>query len=121
MQWDQTQTENGFCVPTSIAMVASEFAGHEIDAQTAVDEAEQLGYLTQDSSGNWSGLDINQGQDLLEHLGVPCHVENGTIDTLRQYLDEGKAIVLGDQLQRHLGPEQRRRPRAGPARSTTRS
>jgi hypothetical protein len=95
VQWDQTQTENGFCVPTSIAMVASEFAGHEIDAQTAVDEAEQLGYLTQDSSGNWSGLDINQGQDLLEHLGVPCHVENGTIDTLRQYLDEGKAVVLG--------------------------
>jgi hypothetical protein len=95
LQWAQIQTENGFCVPTSIAMVASEFAGHEIGAQSAVTEAEQLGYLTRDGAGNWSGLDIQQGQDLLEHLGVACHVESGTLDTLRQYLDEGRAIVLG--------------------------
>lgn len=84
------QSENGFCVPASVAQIVAEYSDQGVSESVFVDRAIELGYLTYDeSSGVWSGLTIQQGEDLLESFGVQATVETGSIETLDAYLDQG--------------------------------
>jgi hypothetical protein len=94
LQWAETQTQDGGCLPTSVAMIASEFSGTHVPESDVVSLAEQDGYTSADASGNLAYMSLDQGQNLLEAYGIPSHVENGTTDSLRQYLDQGRSIVL---------------------------
>lgn len=91
------QAENGFCVPASVAMIVAEFTGADGAAaleDDTVGAAVELGLLT-GGPGDWSGLTADQAEVLLEHFGVEAHVETGSADALRQYLDEGRSVMVG--------------------------
>lgn len=85
------QSENGFCVPASVAQIVAEYSDEPITDETVfVQRAIDLGYLTYDETGvGWSGLTIEQGEDLLESFGVEASIETSTVDELDAYLDQG--------------------------------
>lgn len=92
--WAQAQTEDGFCVPVSVAMIASEMTGETHSEAETVQAAIELGLLTQGEDGTWSGMTAQGAEVLLEHLGVPAHVEDANgIDTIRQHLDAGNGVI----------------------------
>jgi hypothetical protein len=71
-QFWQQQTENGYCAPTAVAIVLSEFAGKDFDGSIFVQRAKDLGYLSTDANGAWSGLHPDQIESLFESFGVPA-------------------------------------------------
>jgi hypothetical protein len=72
-QFWQQQTENGYCAPTSIAMIVSEMRGTRLDAQQFVDQAIDLGVLN-GSPGDWKGLTLDGAQQLFQSFGVSSTV-----------------------------------------------
>lgn len=92
-QWGQVQTENGYCGPVSIAMVLSELTGVPRDetqmVQAAIDRDMLVG-----EPGAWIGMVVQDVATLLTEYGAPSHVETGTLDSLRTYLDQGRDIIL---------------------------
>ena len=93
IQYWREQTENGLCAPNSVAMIVEEFSGVELPEQAFVDAAVGLGLLD-DTGEGWSGMNVYQTEQLIEHFGIPAHVEQGTIETLEGYLDEGRDVIL---------------------------
>lgn len=94
LQWSIHQSENGFCMPASVAMIASEMTGHPVTEASAVASGIGLNLLDGEP-GSWTGMNAQEGEQLLEHFGVPAHTEQGDLNDLRQYLDEGRGIILG--------------------------
>jgi hypothetical protein len=96
--WIQ-QSENGFCAPSSVAMIVAEYTDQPMDQTVFEQRAVDLGYLTYDEAGGtgWSGMTVEQPADLLESFGVPATVQTGTVDGLDELLDQGyNAIVAID-------------------------
>ncbi len=93
LRWAQVQSENGYCVPVSVAMVVSEITGVIHNEHELVDRSIEMGILYGEP-GNWLGMTAEGAVDLLQSYGITADVEYGSLDTLRQYLDEGREIVL---------------------------
>ncbi|WP_454299462.1 hypothetical protein [Salana multivorans] len=68
----QFQEENGFCAPTSVAIIFSEMFGQTLPKEIFVERAIELGLLDWTADG-WSGLDIPSIEQLMEKLRRPCH------------------------------------------------
>jgi len=87
------QHYNGYCMPSSITQVIEAQSGEHIHSYDLVErEAAKLGLPRTEFT-------MEQGQELLENLGVPCHVVTAgnpttAIDDLANYLHEGRSIVL---------------------------
>lgn len=95
--WAQSQTQDGFCVPVSCGMVVSEMLGRPLDQHfetEMVGAAVDMGLLTQDDKGQWSGMGVDGAVQLLEHYGIPAHTEQGDMSKLETYLDEGRGVIL---------------------------
>ena len=67
----QFQEENGFCAPTSVAIIFSEMFGQTLPKEIFVERAIELGLLDWTADG-WSGLDIPGIEQLMESFGVPA-------------------------------------------------
>jgi Peptidase_C39 like family len=93
VQWGQIQTENGYCGPVSIAMVLSELTGVPRDETQMVQAALDRDMLVGEP-GAWIGMYVQDVATLLTEYGAPSHVETGTLDSLRTYLDHGRDIIL---------------------------
>jgi predicted double-glycine peptidase len=74
-QFWQQQTENGFCAPTSVAILISELTGQNLDASQFVQRAIDLGLLTEGGQfDGWSGMTVTQTEQLVESFGIPAEV-----------------------------------------------
>ena len=93
VQWGQVQTENGYCGPVSIAMILSELTGVPRDETQMVQAALDRDMLVGEP-GAWIGMYVQDVATLLTEYGAPAHVETGTVDSLRTYLDQGRDIIL---------------------------
>lgn len=91
--WAQTQSEDGFCAPVSVGMIISELTGSVHGEAELVTAAQGLGVLGGEP-GAWTGMTVEGTVELLEHYGVEAHAETGTLDSLAQYLEEGRNIVV---------------------------
>ena len=84
------QQVDGYCGPTSVAIIANEFSDAGItDPQVMVDQAYNMG-LTQDIS---EGLYMEDIQTLLDASGVPCETVTSSMDDLAARLDSGCGVI----------------------------
>lgn len=92
--WFQ-QSVNGFCVPASVAQIVSEYTGeHHADEQHFVERANELKVFEVGPDGV-PGVGVEGALALLEDAGIPASIELGTgVETLVEYLDEGRRVVL---------------------------
>lgn len=91
------QSENGFCMPASVAQIVVEYSDQGVTEDAFVQRAVEMGYLTYDEGTGWSGMTAQQGAELLESFGVDCTLTTGDVDSLDQYLGQGyNAIVTID-------------------------
>ncbi|NLE79000.1 MAG: hypothetical protein GX610_05360, partial [Rhodococcus sp.] len=68
------------------------FTGLDIsDPQQLMDRAMELGLMHNDDPSQ--GMTFPNLETLLEDQGVPCHLENGTIDSLKEKLDAGYGVT----------------------------
>ena len=93
LQWAMIQSENGFCVPVSVGMIVSELTGESLGESAVVEAAIEMNLLYGEP-GSWIGMTTEGTVDLLDRFGVDSHVEYGTLDDLRTYLDGDRGIVL---------------------------
>ncbi|OJF13485.1 cysteine peptidase family C39 domain-containing protein [Couchioplanes caeruleus] len=89
------QAANGYCVPSSIAQIVSEYSGsHHADESAFVARANALHLFTIGPDGVPS-MGIDGAHALLEDAGVPADIEIGIgVDTLVGYLAEGRRVML---------------------------
>ncbi len=91
--WFQ-QAENGFCVPSSVAMIVSAYTGDEIlSEEQFVEMANELGLFQVDMDGTF-GMTMPDALTLLESAGVPAEMVVGDMNTLYDALDEGRGVML---------------------------
>ncbi|HEX4016426.1 MAG TPA: hypothetical protein VHX15_06770 [Frankiaceae bacterium] len=86
------QRVDGMCAPSSITEVLAEHAGvHLTDNSVVESKLTELGFPP-------SFLTMDQSQEALQSLGVPCHLENapagGEQASLEQYLSSGHSVIL---------------------------
>jgi hypothetical protein len=106
LTWSQVQSENGLCVPTSVAMVVSEFFGDPGDQHYEMEVAGAavgMDLLTANPDGTWSGMTAEGAVSLLDHYNIPAHIEppeghvavpQEMIERLDQYADENRGILV---------------------------
>lgn len=89
------QAVNGFCVPASIAQIASEYTGnHYEDESYFVERANELRIFDVGPDGVPS-ITIDGALVLLEDAGVPASIEFGEgVETLVEYLDDGRSVLV---------------------------
>lgn len=89
------QSANGFCVPSSVAQIVSEYTGHHFaDEQEFVTMANELKVFVVGPDGV-PGIGLDGAQQMLVASGVPAHLDPaGTIPKLVDHLDEGRRIIL---------------------------
>ncbi len=79
------------CAPSAVTMVVADFfdieVGSEIEAGLW---AAENGLLSEQGGGMYQDGIVA----LLEHFGVPAHVETGSMGSLDAYLEEGRAVIL---------------------------
>src|SRR5437870_5289657 len=68
-------------------------AGSRHRPRYQVSEAERLGLLT-DGPDGFSGMTPEDTATLLGDMGIPAHVEHGSVEDLESYLDSGRAVIL---------------------------
>ncbi|QHE73343.1 C39 family peptidase [Rhodococcus sp. WAY2] len=86
------QQVDGYCGPASAAQVIAQYTGVVIDdPQHLVDRALELG-LTQDGDPT-RGMTLPNLEILLEDQGVPCTVQDSSIDDLKTKLDDGYGVI----------------------------
>ncbi|SEB66459.1 C39 family peptidase [Rhodococcus koreensis] len=86
------QQVDGYCGPSSAAQVIAQYTGVVIDdPQQLVDRALELG-LMQDGDPA-QGMTLPNLEILLEDQGVPCTVQDGTIDDLKTTLEAGHGVI----------------------------
>ena len=84
------QVEDGYCGPTSVAIIVNEYFGAGIvDPQVMVDKAYELG-LTEDISNGMYMADV---QTLLEASGIPCENVTSSMDDLAARLEAGYGVI----------------------------
>lgn len=92
-KWAIIQSENGFCVPVSVGMIVSELTRTSVSETEVVETAIDMNLLYGEP-GSWIGMTSEGTVDLLDRYGVDSHVEYGTLDDLRNYLDKDLGIIL---------------------------
>ncbi len=86
------QQVDGYCGPSSAAQVIAQYTGVVIDdPQQLVDRALELG-LMQDGDPA-QGMTLPNLEILLEDQGVPCTVQDGSIDDLKTTLEDGYGVI----------------------------
>ncbi|AII10712.1 C39 family peptidase [Rhodococcus opacus] len=86
------QQVDGYCGPSSAAQVIAQYTGVVIDdPQQLVDRALELG-LMQDGDPA-QGMTLPNLEILLEDQGVPCTVQDGSIDDLKTKLEDGYGVI----------------------------
>lgn len=86
------QGADGLCAPSSITEVLAEHSGiHLPDNQVVESKLSELGFPP-------TFLTMEQSQEALQSLGVPCHLETapagGEQAALEQYLSSGHSVIL---------------------------
>nr|MBA3280933.1 C39 family peptidase [Acidimicrobiia bacterium] len=89
MTYHQTQPGPVDCVPTSVAMTLSELTGQDVPAADVVAMANSEGFMTD------TGMAAPDALTLFEAYGVDAEVSQGSLDGLREALDNGDSIVVG--------------------------
>jgi cell wall-associated NlpC family hydrolase len=86
------QRSSGYCVPASLTEVLSQVTGHRFtDESVVVDRFAELGKPVTPQ-----GETLADAEKVLDSFGVESHVQSGaTLSDLEQYLDDGRAIVVG--------------------------
>lgn len=88
------QAANGFCLPASVAQIASEYTGIDYQDESAfVELANEEGMFKVDGQGV-PGIAFEDGLTLLQEAGVPATLQYGDLDALSTFLAEGRGIVL---------------------------
>ncbi|MDH6287973.1 C39 family peptidase [Rhodococcus opacus] len=86
------QQVDGYCGPSSAAQVIAQYTGVVIDdPQQLVDRALELG-LMQDGDPA-QGMTLPNLEILLEDQGVPCTVQDSSIDDLKTKLEDGYGVI----------------------------
>lgn len=81
------------CVPASVTQVLSEEVGHPVSEQAVLERMTQLGLELPTAT---HGVDFHDAQKLLQSFNVPCHIdEHSSMHDLKQYLDQGRSVILG--------------------------
>lgn len=88
------QPADGLCVPYSLIGIADQFVGYDIPEGEFVAVAEANGLISYNDDGTWSGMTLEDATKLLDLYGIPSHVEQGSIDSLIENLENGNKIVL---------------------------
>ena len=95
--WWQEQSEDGLCVPTSVAMIASQLSGRWITEAEVVSVACNTDPpLLDGEPGAWSGMTAEEGELLLEELGIEAEtLDGGTVEDLERYVNQqGRGVIL---------------------------
>ena len=86
------QSSSGYCVPASLTEVLSQVTGHRFADESVV--VERFAELGKPVTGQ--GETLADAETVLDSFGVESHVESdATLSDLEQYLDDGRAIVVG--------------------------
>jgi LysM repeat protein len=86
------QRSNGNCVPASLTEVLSQVTGHRFADESVV--AERFAALGKPVTAQ--GETLADAETVLDSFGVESHVaSDATLSDLEQYLDDGRAIVVG--------------------------
>ncbi|UNN04757.1 C39 family peptidase [Rhodococcus opacus] len=86
------QQVDGYCGPSSAAQMIAQYTGVVIDdPQELVDRALELG-LMQDGDPA-QGMTLPNLEILLEDQGVPCTVQDSSIDDLKTKLEDGYGVI----------------------------
>lgn len=93
--WFQ-QSQNGFCVPASVAMLVGEYTGEPVSSEMDF-------VALANEQGLWSvgadavpGMTADQGLQLLEAAGVPATLAYGdSLQTLDDLRESGHVIMVG--------------------------
>lgn len=89
MTYHQTQPGPVDCLPTSVAMTLSDLTGEDVPAGDLVAMANENGFMTD------TGMSAENALTLFESYGVDAELSSGTVDGLRDALDNGDSIVVG--------------------------
>lgn len=87
--YHQAQVSDNDCLPTSVAMVATEALGVDVPQADLVALADELELLGPD------GMSLDGGVTLLEQYGLDAEVQAGSLDDLRTLLDAGTPVIIG--------------------------
>ena len=85
-QWWQDQEVDGLCAPTSAAIVMSCLTGRVYDKDHVAQVAMNMGLLTQETDGTFSGMTALETERLIDAYGLDADVEQGSIAELRERL-----------------------------------
>jgi hypothetical protein len=86
------QLVDGYCGPASAAQVIAQYTGVVIDdPQELVDRALELGLMQDGDPAR--GMTLPNLEILLEDQGVPCTVQDSSIDDLKTKLDDGYGVI----------------------------
>ncbi|MCJ0907102.1 C39 family peptidase [Rhodococcus sp. ARC_M6] len=86
------QEVDGYCGPSSVAQVVSEYTGLDIsDPQQLVDRALELGLFANGDPSQ--GMTSANMEILMEDQGVPCHLEPGSMSGLEEKLSDGYGVI----------------------------
>lgn len=89
IEYHQAQPGPVDCLPTSVAMSLSELTGTEVPADDVIALANTEGFMTD------SGMAAEGALTLFESYGVDAELSSGTVDGLREALDNGDTIICG--------------------------
>jgi len=89
IEFHQAQPGPVDCLPTSVAMVLSDVTGEEVLASDVVATAHDLNVMTD------TGMAAEDGVKLFEEYGVDAELSSGTLDDIREALDNGDNVVIG--------------------------
>jgi len=86
------QQIDGYCGPSSAAQVIAQYTGVVIDdPQQLVDRALELGLMQDGDPAR--GMTLPNLEILLEDQGVPCTVQDSSIDDLKTKLEDGYGVI----------------------------
>ncbi|MDV7246247.1 MULTISPECIES: C39 family peptidase [Rhodococcus] len=86
------QQVDGYCGPSSAAQVIAEYTGVVIDdPQQLVDRALELGLMQDGDPAR--GMTLPNLEILLEDQGVPCTVQDSSIEDLKAKLEGGYGVI----------------------------
>ncbi|MET4610634.1 putative double-glycine peptidase [Rhodococcus sp. PvR044] len=89
LNWFYQQVD-GYCGPSAVAQVVAQYTGASItDPGQLVDRAVELGLMGDPAEG----MSLPNIEALLEDQGVPATLTDGSLDDLRERLDNGYGVI----------------------------
>ncbi|TQF75197.1 hypothetical protein FK531_00375 [Rhodococcus spelaei] len=89
LNWFYQQVD-GYCGPSAVAQVVAQYTGETItDPQLLVDRATELGLMGDPAEG----MSLPNIEALLEDQGVSATLTDGSLDDLRERLDNGYGVI----------------------------